>query len=127
MGPGQIIKNCINLDLIEIIQFCLKIYDLLTHPHLWVGVWVVGWMGGLICGSMETTWRQHEDNVETTWGQHGDHRDVETTCGQFGDNMWTMWGPRGCGDHMGTTWRQHGDHRDVEIMWGQHGDNMGTT
>ena len=47
MGPGQIIKNRINLDLIEIIQFCLKIYDLLTHPHLWVGVWVVEWMGGL--------------------------------------------------------------------------------
>ena len=52
VAPGQIIKNQINLDLIEIIQFCLKIYDLLTHPHLWVGVWVVGWMGGLICGSM---------------------------------------------------------------------------
>ena len=46
-GPGQIIKNRINLVLIEIIQFCLKIYDLLTHPHLWVGVWVVGLMGGL--------------------------------------------------------------------------------
>ena len=52
VGPGQIIKNRINLDLIKIIQFCLKIYDLLTHPYLWVGVWVVGWMGGLICGSM---------------------------------------------------------------------------
>ena len=52
VGPGQIIKNRINLDLIEIIQFCLMIYDLLTHPHLWVGVWVVGWMGGLICGSI---------------------------------------------------------------------------
>ena len=52
MAPGLIIKNQINLDLIEIIQFCLKIYDLLTHPHLWVGVWVVGRMGGLICGSM---------------------------------------------------------------------------
>ena len=52
MGPGQIIKNRINLDLIEIIQFWLKIYDLLRHPHLWVGVWVIGWMGGLICGSM---------------------------------------------------------------------------
>ena len=52
MGPDQIIKNQINLDLIEIIQFCLKIYDLLRHPYLWVGVCVVGWMGGLICGSM---------------------------------------------------------------------------
>ena len=48
VAPGQIIKNQINLALIEIIQFCLKIYDLLRHPHLWV----VGWMGGLICGSM---------------------------------------------------------------------------
>ena len=55
VGPGQITKNQINLDLIEIILFCLKIYDLLRHPHLWVGVWVdgvVGWMGGLICESM---------------------------------------------------------------------------
>ena len=89
MGPGQIIKNRINLDLIEIVQFCLKIYDLLRHPHLWVGVWVVGWMGGLICGSMETTGGQHEDNMETTWGQHGDHGDVQTTWGQHGDNMGT--------------------------------------
>ena len=52
VGPGQIIKNQINLDLIEIIQFCLKINDLLRHPHLCVGVWVVGWMGGFICESM---------------------------------------------------------------------------
>ena len=44
VGPGQIIKNQINLALIEIIQFCLKNYDLLRHPHLC--------MGGLICGSM---------------------------------------------------------------------------
>ena len=28
------LKNQINLDLIEIILFCLKIYDLLRHPHL---------------------------------------------------------------------------------------------
>ena len=48
-GPGQIIKNWINLDLIKIIQFFLKIYDLLGYPHLWV---VVGWMGGLMDGSM---------------------------------------------------------------------------
>ena len=33
-GSGQITKNLINLDLIKIIQFCLKIYDLLRHPHL---------------------------------------------------------------------------------------------
>ena len=49
---GQITKNLINLELIEIIQFCLKICDLLRHPHLRVGVWVVGCLGGLICGSM---------------------------------------------------------------------------
>ena len=59
VGPGQIIKNQINLDLIEIIQFCLKIYDLLRHPHLWVGVWVVGWMGGLMDMSMGGTRSNH--------------------------------------------------------------------
>ena len=60
------IKNRINLDLIEIIQFCLKIYDLLTHPHLWVGVcgWVDGWVNMWV--NVETTWGLHEDNVETT-------------------------------------------------------------
>ena len=52
VGSGHITKNQINLELVEIIQFCLKICDLLRHPHLYVGVWVVGWMDGLICGSM---------------------------------------------------------------------------
>ena len=55
MGPGQIIKNQINLDLIEIIQFCLKINDLLRHPHLCVGVWVVGLLGGWM-GSYVSQW-----------------------------------------------------------------------
>ena len=41
-----------NLDRIEIIQFSLKIYDLLRHTHLWAGVWVAGQMGRLIDGSM---------------------------------------------------------------------------
>ena len=45
MGPGQIIKIQINLDLIEIIQFCLKIYDLLRLPS---HGWVCGWLGGLV-------------------------------------------------------------------------------
>ena len=34
---GHVTKYQINLDLIEIIQFCLKIYDLLRQ---WVGQWV---------------------------------------------------------------------------------------
>ena len=46
VGSGHITKYQINLDLIEIIQFCLKIYDLLRHPHPWVGVWVNGWVNG---------------------------------------------------------------------------------
>ena len=55
VGQGQIIKNRINLDLIEIIQFCLKICDLLRHPHLWVG----GWISGLMDGSMGGTRSNH--------------------------------------------------------------------
>ena len=52
---GQMTKNLINLDLVEVIQFCLKIYDLKghsTHPptHPWVDVWVVGWVSGLVDG-----------------------------------------------------------------------------
>ena len=50
MGPCQITKNQINLELIKIIQFFLKIYDLWRHPHLWVDVWVVGWMYGWLDG-----------------------------------------------------------------------------
>ena len=34
---GQITSNLINLDIIEIIQFCLKIYDLQRHLHPSVG------------------------------------------------------------------------------------------
>ena len=45
VGSGHITKYQINLDLIEIIQFCLKIYDLLGHPHLWEGEWVGQWVG----------------------------------------------------------------------------------
>ena len=46
VGSGHITKYRIKLELIEIIQFCLKIYDLYRHPHPWVGVWLVWWMGG---------------------------------------------------------------------------------
>ena len=42
-GSGQIANNLINLDIIEIIQFCLKIYDLKETPHPWVSAWIVVW------------------------------------------------------------------------------------
>ena len=51
-GLCQITKTRINLELIKIIQFCLKIYDLWRHPYLLVGVWVVGWIGRLMAGVM---------------------------------------------------------------------------
>ena len=44
VGSGQM-TNLIKLDLINIIQFCLKIYDLWRHP-------TYGWMGGLMGGLM---------------------------------------------------------------------------
>ena len=63
VGSGHITKNQINLELIKIIQFCLKICDLLRHPHLWMGVWVVGWISGLMDestgGSMGGTRSNH--------------------------------------------------------------------
>ena len=46
VGSGHITKYRIKLDLIEIIQFCLKNFDLLRHSHLWMGVWVDGWFSG---------------------------------------------------------------------------------
>ena len=45
VGSGHITKNQINLELIKIIQFCLKICDLLRHPHLWMGGSVGQWLG----------------------------------------------------------------------------------
>ena len=45
VSSRQIIKNWVNCHLIEIIEFCLKIYDVWTHSHLWIGVWVGGWVG----------------------------------------------------------------------------------
>ena len=39
---GQM-TSLIKPELIDIIGFCLKIYDLWTHPHLWVDGWVNGW------------------------------------------------------------------------------------
>ena len=42
MGSGQITNNLINLDLIEIIQFCLKIYDFVETPP------PVGGLGGSV-------------------------------------------------------------------------------
>ena len=46
VGPGQITKNRIYLDLIKIFQFCLKIQHLWRLPPPWVGIWVVGWVDG---------------------------------------------------------------------------------
>ena len=46
VGSSQITKNLKNVDLIKMIQFCLKIYDLLRHPHPWMGVLVVGRVNG---------------------------------------------------------------------------------
>ena len=48
VGSCQIMKNQTNLDLIQITQFSLKIYELCRHPHLWLGVWIGGWMARLM-------------------------------------------------------------------------------
>ena len=55
VGSCQIPKIQINLDLIKKIQFCLNIYDLWRHPHLWVGGWMVEWMDDLMRRSCQIT------------------------------------------------------------------------
>ena len=42
VGSGQM-TNLIKLELINIIWFCLKIYNLSRHPYLWMDGWVNGW------------------------------------------------------------------------------------
>ena len=42
LGSGQM-TNLIKLELIDIIQFCLKIYDFWRHPYLWLDGWFNGW------------------------------------------------------------------------------------
>ena len=54
-GWGQVIllNYRINLDLIKIIKFCLKIYDLLRHLTPMggcMGGWVDGWFSGSMGG-----------------------------------------------------------------------------
>ena len=52
-GTPQISKNAIKLERIEIFQFRLKIWNLWTIPHPWVGVFLGGgWMGGLVGQNM---------------------------------------------------------------------------
>ena len=53
VGSGQMTNNGINLDLIEIIQFCLKIYDLKETPLPMGGCMdncVDGWFSGSMGG-----------------------------------------------------------------------------
>ena len=50
---GEITNYLINLDIIEIIQFCLKIYDFVETPPLMggcMGGWVDGWFSGSMGG-----------------------------------------------------------------------------
>ena len=45
--PG-ISQNSIALELIEIFQFRLQIWNLWRLPHPWMGVWFGGWVGGWV-------------------------------------------------------------------------------
>ena len=57
-------KNQINLELIKIIQFCLKICNLLKHPHLWVGVWVEWWVNRWVNGQGSGQITKNQINLE---------------------------------------------------------------
>ena len=53
-GTPGISQNSIALELIEIFQFLLKIWNLWRLPHPWVGVWFGGWVGWWV-GSAQIT------------------------------------------------------------------------
>ena len=53
-GTPGISQNSIALELIEIFQFCLKIWNLWRLPHPWVGVLLGGWVGWWV-GSGQNT------------------------------------------------------------------------
>ena len=57
VGSCQIIKNRVNRHLIEIIEFCLKIYDLWRHTTY--GSKIYGWVYGLLCGSVGGVMSNH--------------------------------------------------------------------
>ena len=63
---GEITNYLINLDIIEIIQFCLKIYDLWRHLHLWVGAWscVGGSVGQWVGSGHITKYRINPDLIK---------------------------------------------------------------
>ena len=47
-GGPRISKNSIRFELIKTFQFFLKIWNLWRLPNLRLGVWVFGWMGGVM-------------------------------------------------------------------------------
>ena len=53
-GTPGISQNSIALELIEIFQFCLKIWNLWRLPHPWVGVWFGGWVGWWVGSGQKT-------------------------------------------------------------------------
>ena len=44
VASSQMTKILMNLDLMEIIQFCLNIYNLYRHPYPWIGCSVGQWV-----------------------------------------------------------------------------------
>ena len=59
-GTPRINQNSIALELIEIFQFRLKIWNLWRLPHPWVGVWFSGWVGGWVGGLMGGVRSKHK-------------------------------------------------------------------
>ena len=57
-------SNRIIFELIEIIWFCLKIYDLWRLPNQWVDVWLSRWMGGVMSNHYNGI---HLDLMEINW------------------------------------------------------------
>ena len=64
VGSGQMTKNLINLDLINIIQLWLNIYDLWRHPTY---MWVVGWICGVRSNHERLCYVHNTDTFNAMW------------------------------------------------------------
>ena len=68
-GTPGISKNSITVELIEMFQFHLKIWNLWRIPHPWVGEWIDGWGQVKLIKIFNNCWPNQDNSIlfEDLW------------------------------------------------------------